>query len=181
MIFKIFIFLFFLLLSLLHADSAYNLDILALQAKVFPKVILTDVDITQKTLNNQLIITILYEEIDTKIAVQFQKMIQNNYKSLKGLVVIVRLLPYQDFSKQKDLSSAYFFLLSDKRDQIAELANSLTNEHRLTFCYDETYLDYGVIMGLDIRGRVSLSLNLKTLKKSKIQLENSIFKVVKIK
>ena len=180
MIFKVFVFLFFLL-SLLHADSAYNLSVLGLQAKVFPKVMLTDTEITQKTLNNQLVITILYEEIDIKTAMQFQKMIQNNYKSLKGLEVIVRLLQYQNFPQQKDLSSAYFFLLSDNNDQMTMVANSLTNEHRLTFCYDETYLDYGVIMGLDIRERVSLSLNLKTLKKSNIKLENSIFKVVKIK
>ncbi|MDX9743683.1 MAG: hypothetical protein RBT59_07705 [Arcobacteraceae bacterium] len=169
------------LLSLLHAESIYNLNVLSIEAKVFPKIILTDADITKKTSNNQFVITILYEEIDTKTATQFQKMIQNNYKNLKGLDLIVRLLQYKDFALHKDLSSAYFFLLTDNSDQLRVVANSLINEHRLTFCYDETYLNYGVIMGLDISKRVSLSLNIMNLKKSKLNLENSIFKVAIIK
>lgn len=180
MIFKLFAF-FLLFLPSLYADGVYDLNVLSLQAKVFPKVILTDTNIENKTSNNKIVITVLYEKIDTQTAVQFQKMVQRNYKTLKGFDLSVRLLEYKNFSQQKELSSAYFFLLTDNIKQLTSIANEITNEHRLTFCYDESYLDYGVMMGLDISERVSLSLDLKTLKQSKVQLQNSIFKVVKIR
>jgi uncharacterized protein YjaZ len=180
MIFRTFIFL-CLFLSSLYADGVYDLNVLSLQAKVFPKVILTDTDIANKTSNNTIVITILYDKIDTQTAIQFQKMVQRNYKTLKGFDLSVRLLQYKNFSQQKKLSSAYFFLLTDNTKQLTSIAHEITKEHRLTFCYDEGYLDYGVMMGLDIREKVSLSLDLKTLKQSKIKLQNSIFKVVKIR
>ena len=166
---------------MLYAGEVYDLNVLSLQSRVFPKVILTDIDIETKTINNNIIITILYEKIDTQNAIEFQKMIQRNYKTLKDFDLSVKLLEYENFSQQKELSSAYFFLLTDNSEQLVLIANEITKKQRLTFCYDENYLDYGVMMGLDISEKVSLPLNFKSLKQSKIKLQNSIFKVVKIR
>lgn len=180
MIFKLFLFLFFTIASL-YGDDIYDLNILNLQAKVFPKIILSDSDIAKKTTNNTIIITILYTEIDKQTALKFQKMIQNNYQNLKDFGVSVELQKYQDFLYTKEVSSAYIFLLGESNEQIKSIAKTVTSNNRLSFSYDAEYLDYGVIMGLEVKAKVSLTININTLKQSQIKLDNSIFKVAKIR
>ena len=67
MIFKKILLIIFLELSL-FANSVYNSNILDLQAKVFPKIILLDNNFEDKLIKNIAVITILYEEIDYNIA-----------------------------------------------------------------------------------------------------------------
>lgn len=174
------VFIFFIFLTQLYANSVYDINILTLQSKVFPKVILADNNISEKILDNNLSITILYEEIDTNIAIKFKKMIELNYPKLKEYDVLVKLLEYKNFSSNAQLDSAYIFLLGEKKD-IIDISKITTDKNRLSFCYDKSYIESGVIFGLEISSTVSLLLNLNNLKQSKITLENSIFNVAKIK
>lgn len=178
MSFRIFLLLFICIN--LSANSAYDLTILTLQSKVFPKIILADKDISEKLINNTIEITILYEEIDIVIVNRLKKSIEENYPKLKDFDVVIKTLEYQDFSKITPLSSAYFFL-SGKEKDIVQISDFIIKNKRLNFCYEKNYIDLGIIFGLEISSSVSLLLNLNSLKKSEINLENSIFKVTKIK
>jgi len=174
-------FLLYLCFSIsLYANSAYDLTILTLQSKVFPKIILADKDISEKLINNTLEITILYEEIDVVIANRFKKLILQNYSKLKNFTVVVKVLEYKNFSKSTALSTAYFFL-SGKEESIVQVSDFIINNNRLNFSYEKNDIDLGIIFGLEIGSTVSLLLNLNSLKKSKINLDNSILKVTKIR
>ena len=78
------------------------------------------------------------------------------------------------------LSTAYILLLG-KDEKILEISKILSSNSRLTFAYDNSYLDLGVIFGLAITSKVDILLNIEALKNSKIELQNSIFSVVKIR
>lgn len=179
MTFKLLLFLIFAYSSI-FANSVYDLNLLRLQSKVFPKVVLADYDINEKVVDNKIVFTILYEEIDTNIAYKLKNMIEQNYQKLKEFELELRLLQYKDFSQNEQLGTAYIFLLG-KEKYITAISHFVAKNKRLSFSYDKSYIKYGAIFGLEISATVSLLLNFESLKQSKIKLENSIFKVAKIK
>ena len=67
----------------LFANSVYNLNLLNFQAKVFPKIIISDNNFEGKLVNNKVVLSILYEDIDYTIAETLKDKIQKNYSSLK--------------------------------------------------------------------------------------------------
>ena len=178
MIFKRIIFIIFLPFSL-FANSAYNSNLLDIQAKVFPKIIISDNDFEDKLIENRVVYTILYEDIDYNTAEILKEKIKKNYNSLKDYTLEVNILKYSEFDI-KNLSTAYLFLLG-KEEKISEISKILENKSRLSFAYDDRYLNFGVIFGLAISLKIDIFLNLKALKNSKIELQNSIFNVVKIR
>ncbi len=178
MIFKKIFFIIFLKFSL-FANSVYNINFLDFQAKVFPKIILLDNNFEDKLLENSVVLTILYEEIDYSAVEILKDKIEKEYKSLKYYNLKVNVLKYSEFNTNK-LSTAYILLLG-KDKKILEISKILSSNSRLTFAYDNSYLDLGVIFGLSITSKVDILLNIEALKNSKIELQNSIFSVVKIR
>ena len=135
MISKLLLFLIFAYSSI-FANSVYDLNLLSLQSKVFPKVVLADNDINEKVVDNKIVLTILYEEIDAHIAYTFKKMIEQNYPKLKDFEVTLRLLQYKDFSQKTQLDTAYIFLLG-KEKYVTEISHFITKNKRLSFSYDK--------------------------------------------
>lgn len=178
MISKILFFLF--LATTLIANSIYNSNLLNIQAKVYPKIIISDKNVENKIQNNKITLTIFYEDIDYNTALVLKDKIETNYKSLKEMSFLVNLTNIHDFDKKAPLSTAYYFLLGD-RNKMSSISHFLALNNRLTFSYDDTYLENGVIFSLKINAQIDLFLNLKNLKESKIELENSIFNAVKIR
>lgn len=178
MIFKIVLFLFSTIT--LFASGIYNSNLLDIQAKVYPKIIISDKDVEKKTFEEEIIFTIFYEDIDYNTALILKDKIEKNYKSLKDINLFVKLKRIGDFDKKEPLSTAYYFLLGDK-NQISLISNFLVTNNRLTFSYDDTYLEFGVIFSLKINSQIDLFLNLQELRNSKIELENSIFNAVKVR
>jgi len=178
MIFKIGVFLFSI--TTLFANTIYNSNLLNIQAKVYPKIIISDKNVKNKTVKNKIILTILYEEIDFNTALVLKDKIENNYKNLKEIDFLVNLIKIDEFDRTEPLSTAYYFLLGDK-SKISSISHFVALNNRLTFSYDDTYLKNGVIFGLKINAQIDIFLNLKELKHSKIELENSLFNAVTIK
>ena len=178
MIFKKLFLLTCLTLSL-FASGVYDSNLLDFQAKVFPKIIISDNDLKSKLLENKVVLTILYEDIDFNTAQNLKENIEKNHKTLKEYSLEVNLLRYDDF-ESSNISTAYFFLLG-KKDDISRISSNLIQNSRLSFAYDDNYLDFGVIFGLKIRQKIDIFLNLQNLKGSEIELQNSIFNVVIIK
>lgn len=177
MIFRLFLFHLFTIFS--FANGVYNQNILDIQAKVFPKIIIADNNLEKKLINNKIDLIILYEDIDYTTAQILKDKIEKNYETLKDYKLEVKLLKYDKF-KSDNFSTAYYFLLGNK-EKIIQISNILSKNSRLSFAYDDDYLDFGVIFGLKISQKIDIFLNLQSLKNSKIELQNSIFNLVKIK
>ena len=79
MISKKIFFIIFLQFSL-FANSVYNINFLDFQAKVFPKIILLDNNFEDKLLENSVVLTILYEEIDYRVVEILKDRYELDYK-----------------------------------------------------------------------------------------------------
>jgi hypothetical protein len=171
--------LFFFLTLLFSLSFAYNEDILQFEAKIFPKLILADKDLSSKIINNQIKITILCVEFDRSAAFNLKSMIERNYSALQGKKIVVEVLEYKNFSPEKEMSSAYLFLPSDDRARVSFIASVLAKQKRLTFAYSNDYLEMGVLFSLEIRNKIYITCNFNLLKQSHIELDNSILRLVK--
>ena len=80
MISKIVLFLFSTIT--LFASGIYNSNLLDIQAKVYPKIIISDKDVEKKTFEEEIIFTIFYEDIDYNTALILKDKIEKNYRSL---------------------------------------------------------------------------------------------------
>ncbi|OCL82463.1 hypothetical protein [Arcobacter porcinus] len=163
----------------LFAGGVYNTNLLDFQAKVFPKIIIADNNLENKLINNKILLTILYDDIDLNSAQNLKEMLEENYITLKDFTFEVNLIRYNDFLSS-NISTAYFFLLG-KKDKIVQITELLSKNARLSFAYDDNYLDFGVIFGLKISSKVNIFLKLQNLKDSGIELQNSIFNIVILK
>lgn len=178
MIFRVLLLLAIFQISI-FGNSVYNPNILDFQAKVFPKIVALDNKIENKLVDNSIVFTILYEDIDLNTAQILKDKIEKNYTNLKNYKLEVKLQEYNSFVEY-DLSTAYCFLLG-KKEVILEISTVLSKNSRLSFAYNYDYLDFGVIFGLKIGQKVDIFLKFENLKKSKIELQNSIFNLVNLR
>ena len=170
----------FLFLALFFSFSfAYNDNILQFEAKIFPKLLLGDKDLSNKISNNQIKITVLYLDFDRFAAVNIKNMIESNYANIQGKKIIVELIEYKNFNPSNAQSAAYLFLLNDDRAQVSFIASVLARQERITFAYSTNFLDLGVLFSLEVRNKIFITCNFNVLKSSHIELENSILKLVK--
>lgn len=171
------IFIFFLTLSA-HAGS-YSQPLLNIHAKVFPKVLLTDTNLNNKLVNNEIKIVLLYEEIDYQTAKKFKINIQELYEELNGKKISIVLRTYDSFDETEKASAYYLFYSSDRK--VEAVCHQIEQDSILTFSYDNRYLDLGVVMSLHVGKKTSPYINLINLKKSEIKLQNIIYKIARIR
>ena len=97
----------------------------------FPKIILLDNNFEDKLLENSVVLTILYEEIDYSVVEILKAKIEREDKSLKDYNLKVNSSKYSEFNRNK-LSTAYILLLG-KDEKILEISKILSSNSRLTF------------------------------------------------
>lgn len=170
--------IFFISISIFSYSQIYDYEILKIQSKLFPRVLLMDKNLDKKSPNNEIIMEILYEEIDKYIAEDFKNFLIYETKKLLSNFKI-ELTQYKNFKKDSN-SSAYYLLLSQK-DELKSAIKIISSNSRFSFAYDSEYLNYGATIGLYIGHRVSLYINLESIKNSNLEFENDLFKISKVK
>lgn len=165
---------------MLNASFVYDENIMKLEAIAYPKIVFADQNISDKLVDNTIVITILYDELDILAAKQFKRYIDNEYTKLGNYDINITLQAYTQLSSDQPLSSAYICLLS-KPQTIKRVSIFLNQNARITFAYAESELDYGVLMGLTIRATTQLIINHQSLKDSRIVLDEHLFKVAKLR
>ena len=169
--------LFVFLTTLSIYGQSYQTSLLNLHAKVFPKILLSDTQLDEKLVDNNIVIIILYEEKDLKVAQSFQKRILKYHSQLGIYTFDVLLQKYTSFSSS-DNATAYYQLLTDATT--LQNTNSIIQlKNKISFSYDNSYLDRGTLMSLYIDKKVMPFIDMKTLKNSKIIFKNIIFKIAK--
>lgn len=163
-----------------YAYHGYDENIIKLQAIAYPKIVFADQNISSKLVDDKIVITILYDEIDRSVAKKFRRYIQNEYTQLGAYGVEVRLQEYADYTTDDRLVSAYICLPTEGKT-LEPIAQSLNREARVTFAYSVDNLDYGVLMGLEVRATIQLTINRETLQESTIVLDENLFRVVKFR
>jgi hypothetical protein len=168
-----------LLSSISLQASNLNHETIKLHAKVFPKLILADKQLESKLMDKHIIVTVLYDEFDENQALLFQQTVKNLYSKLEDTPYLIEIRQYKDF--EKNLSANAYYLLPTDIQRIQNVTHTLAKYNRISFCYDNSYLNYGALIGLSVEKTISIEMSLESLKKSKIEFYNDFLKVVKFK
>ncbi len=169
----------FLSTSLKLSAENYNTATLKLHARVFPKVLLADQKLESKKQEGHITLTILHDTIDTVTAEEFRDQILKLYPMLDGMPLLVTLQHYD--KPPRIINSSAYYLFPTASKHLYDWTDAITKNGRLSFAYSEESLKDGVLMSLKVANRISPVINIFTLRASRLQLDDSLYHIAKIR
>ncbi|MDQ7067986.1 MAG: hypothetical protein Q9M40_08435 [Sulfurimonas sp.] len=163
--------------SLLNAKE-YNSDLLHIHATIFPKILLTDTQLQKKLVDGKIKIIILHSQQDQESAEKLKQEILSLYPTIDNTPLSISLQQYNNV-KDLEVATAYYEL-NGEINAIAHVNKIALKNRRITFSLNESYLSFGTLFSLHIGKKVSPVINISSLKRSKIILNNIIFTIVRI-
>ena len=156
MIQKVFI---LLLLSLQISAIEYNATLLEIEAKLFPKMMLLNEDLDKNT--PLLKVAIISREIDYPTAQILKQEIEQNYPdTIMGKKISITITPFRAFSKRPDA----LIVLYHTHDRLKSIAAWANSQKVMTFAYESSYMDAGILASLYIGKTTKPYLNKEIIK-----------------
>lgn len=155
----------------------YDDDILNMFSKIAPRFVLMS---NQKnTLKDKIEICILHDEIDEKYAVSLMEKISSNYPN--GIKNYKLKLINSNYAHLELCQNSQLAFLFDTDDKSINKTIKFSNEHTIfTISYEPNYLEKGVNGSLFLGKKVIPYLNMSSLQKSGIKLDNVLVQISKI-
>ena len=158
---------------------AISIDPLLLkaQASIFPKIMLLDNDISNKTVGEKLVFSIIYNDKEKSSAQKLKKMIDNEYKNKMGeLIFETQLTNIKKFNPKKEATAYYVFNASDTKQVIAHASN----KHRVCFGYNYKDFDKNIIISIFVKEKTYIYLNKSALHEYKIKFTPIFYRIAKV-
>ncbi len=174
---KLFFVTFMTLISTFTYASTYDNDILNTFSKLSPRFILmsTQEEQVQGTLN----ICLVHNEIDEKVADNFIEMIEKNYPDgIKSYPI--KVIKSSNAVFEVCEKSQLIFLFTAEDNLVSKTILYAEKNRILTIAYDSKLLESGADISLHIGRKVIPYLNLNSLKRKNIQLNNLLLRISKI-
>jgi hypothetical protein len=164
-----------LLLAQLHLfASQYNSTIIELQAKLFPKILLLSENVNKDS--QTLHICILTKENDIHTAQEFKKAIKRYYKEpIMEKTVFVSISRFDEIALYPD----GIIVLNHTQEEMLRIANWANANNIVSFSYDPSQLEYGILASLYIGATTKPYLNKKIIKKHGFSLNAYLLKLSK--
>ena len=160
--------------------TEYNSLLLRAQATIFPKIMLLDKEISQKTSDGAVTLDIVYNTREKEQAENFKALIEQEYEGMLGSYKLnVRAV---DINEKEQLNSAtayYFFDLQD--DSKKELLAKATKSKKICFVYDYKDFKEHALISLIIKEKTYIYLNKASIKEYDIKFIPIFYKIVKAK
>lgn len=171
--------LLFLLLAITLFGSDYDMLLMRAQASMFPKIILLDKDIAAKTFNGTVSLKIVYSDDEQGQAIEFKKLIDNQYHGKLGDFHLSAELDNIDNISVSDNATAYmFFGVSGSRKRT--LIQNAAKRHRICFGYDYKDFNHNVLISLLMKEKTYIYLNKASLHDYEISFIPVFYKIVKV-
>lgn len=157
--------------------SSYDDDTLEIFSKIIPRFILMS---SQKTtIQNKIEICILHDKLDERTASSLVDRIQNNYPNgIKNYKLNVINSDYTDIDLCRKSQLAFLFDTDEKNmDNSIRMLNKNTV---FTMSYDAKYLVNGVDATLFLGRKVVPYINMRALRQSGIEIDNTLVQISKI-
>ena len=169
----------FVLLLLATLLIGYDQNRLNMNAKVFEKILLLDTDLSQKAaLRKAVGVTIFYDEAELLDAQRFGHFLETiSQEDGFPYPLKIALAPYSAF--EKNASEAYFLFDSADESLVNTVASHAIAEGIITFSYNYTYLEHGVMLSLRIDQKVYPLINPEAIKQSKINFKPILIRIAK--
>jgi len=158
----------------------YDSLLMRAQASVFPKIMLLDKDIADKTVSETLVLSIVYSSDELLLANEFKGFINKEFKGQLGAYEFeVELVDIDDFTKS-DSSSAYFlFNASDSTKQ--EVVSHTIEQQRICFSYNYKDFNNKVLISLFVKEKTYIYLNKSVLHDYGVKFVPIFYKIAKVK
>ncbi len=161
---------------------SYEFDELLLraQASMFPKIIVLDQEINLKTINNTVLISIIYNNNEAKEAKNFKNLITKEYKEKLGSYNLVIKTVHVDEFSSADGSSAYFIFDALGKNKKDVVTHAIKNK-RICFSYSNKSFANNTLISLFLKERTYIYLNKSALNEYKIKFAPIFYKIAKAK
>ncbi len=171
-----------LLLLILISLSLYSYEfdklLLRAQASLFPKIILLDQEINLKTIDNTVLISIIYNNDEAKEAKNFKNNIYKQYKKRLGNYNLVIKTVHVDEFSDTDNSSAYFIFNTLGKNKKNIITHAIKNQ-RICFSYSNKSFANDTLISLFLKEKTYIYLNKSALSKYKIKFTPIFYKIAK--
>ncbi|MBN2816701.1 MAG: hypothetical protein JXQ67_08455 [Campylobacterales bacterium] len=172
---RIGVFTLFLFLHIQLFASHYNSTILELEAKIFPKMLMLCENLAD--LNRSVHISIIVQEQDKHYAQELKTAIDTHYK--QGLMdkrIEVSINQFQTLTHKPE-AVIIFHHAQKEVEEIAQWANT----HKIvSFAYEPSYLEYGVLASIYLGASTKPYINTKTLKEYNFIINPYLLKLSKL-
>ncbi|MEA2073630.1 MAG: hypothetical protein U9O86_08600 [Campylobacterota bacterium] len=172
---KVFLLLYLLLPLQLFAIH-YNSTIIEIEAKLFPKMIMLSEDIDKNA--TVLKIDIIAHKQDLAYAREFKESIQAKYpEKLINKVVKVSISKLGSLNEEADA----FIVLDHTEKELQKIANFANTRKILSFAYDPSYMDSGILAAIYIGISTKPYLNKEIIQKYNFTFNPYLLELSKFK
>jgi hypothetical protein len=174
---KKFLLIFLLLTSTLFGYSYNNLLIKA-QSSIFPKILLLDKKLNDKLVEGKIVYTIVCEESDYDVAKKLRDMMKKQYQNRLGNYIFeVNIMFFSKVTTDTKVTAIYVLNSDTGVDKISHLVKRLGC---MTFSYDISNLQHGVLLSLMVEKSTVIYLNKKSLPTHNVDFIESLYQIVKV-
>ena len=169
------------LFTILHVNvlnaSVYDVDVLEIFSKILPRIVMMSSQ--KEKIKDSVNICVIHDSIDKTSAIILKEKIALNYKNgIKNKQVDVIHSDYSNISLCKGAQLSFMF--NTDNESFSQALKFLNHEKIITVSYDPQLLQNGVEVSLFLGRRVIPYINMESVNKNEIKLENILLRVSKI-
>jgi len=166
-----------LILSVSLFSRQYDVTLLNIEAKLFPKIAVLEEHVKQKE-SDTLLFAIVHDRVDLEVAKKFKLKILENYPSRLRNKKINVVLKRSDESLDRAVDVLIFLYLED--ETISSYASWANRHNILSFSYDPSDLYHGVVASLYLGKSTKPYLNAEIIKKYNFTFDPYLLRLSRI-
>ncbi|MDQ7044826.1 MAG: YfiR/HmsC family protein [Sulfurimonas sp.] len=172
------VFLFLLSLALPVFATSINESLLKVHSILVPKLYLMDYQYKGKITNNTIKIAIIYKKSDYQAAKTLENLIHKKYtKGIQSFAIKAFLINYENIT---NTDANIYYLFPSSESDINKAIGYANGEDALTFSYQSSDLQYGVMISVNVEHKIKPILNLLAIQTSRINLRPVLMRISNI-
>lgn len=153
--------------------------LLKAQASIFPKIMLLDTSISNKTQDNKLVFSIVHTQKESSNANRLKEIIEAEHQdSLGELSLEVRLNDIEEFNTKTKAAAYYVFNASSPK--MKKVIMHAKKMHRICFGYNYQEFDHNILISLFVKERTYIYLNKSALHEYGIKFTPIFYRIAKV-
>lgn len=175
--------LMFVLLSGVMGANAFAADtdplLMRAQAAIYPKIILLDKDLGEKTAANVVVIKIAHASADRESALEMRRLIEKEYQNnLGGNPLRIETLSFDEFDGQAPATA--YILMSGPAAVHQKITQYASGHHRVVFSYDYKDMKNNALISLLMKEKTYIYLNKAAMQQYDVRFLPLFYKIVKV-
>ena len=168
-----------MLISCCAWGQNYDPLLLRAQASIFPKIILLDQKLSEKTPGKELAINIITSKQSNHIAEQLKQSIKEKYHdSLGDNKLTVNVTSVEELY-ETPVATAYI-IIETPESSFKKVVDHATSHNRIVFSYNYTDFKHNALISLLVKEKTYIYLNKSALKSYNINFLPIFYKIIKI-